>query len=106
MNGFVYIGCDKSGLFKIGISNNYKKRFGQLKTGNPFFNFMAVFSSENPSEIETEIHNKFSEKRFWGEWFSLDADDIKSILDDYTNSVFSVEEIQKSMDEVMKNEQC
>jgi hypothetical protein len=82
---YVYIGCSKNGLCKVGITTDYKKRLKQLKTGNPFFKYLAVFTSERAALTEIEIHTKFSNKRVQGEWFDLSQQDIKWIMDEYTN---------------------
>jgi hypothetical protein len=60
------IECSKTGVCKIGKSNTPLKRFDSIKTGNPFVVLIGV------SELnESELHEKYSEFRFSGEWFDF-----------------------------------
>lgn len=97
--GQLYIGYDKSGLYKIGVTYDYKKRFKAFRTGNPTFGFLFVFSVENPYAIEEELHKKFYEQRVEGEWFQLDGHDMKYICDRCmgTNSRHTVAELEQIM---------
>ncbi len=98
--GLVYIGSDRSGTLKIGITKDHKKRFRQFKTANPRFKYLAVFTSENPAVTELAIHTKFEHKRFEGEWFSLSPEDVMWILDEYVNHNFTLDDLQSVWNEV------
>lgn len=85
MSGQLYIGYDRSTLFKIGITSDHKKRYKAFKTGNPTFGYLFIFRVDNPAVAEIELHTKFSEKRIEGEWFQLGAEDLKWIWDRYAS---------------------
>jgi hypothetical protein len=58
--------CNRTGVCKIGKSSNPIKRFTSLKTANPFITMIGV------SELkEEELHKKYAEFRFSGEWFEF-----------------------------------
>ena len=58
--------CSRTGVCKIGKSNNPLKRLETIKTGNPFVNLIGV------SEIkELKLHKMYDEFRFSGEWFNF-----------------------------------
>ena len=76
--GYVYL--LKSGKdYKIGKTNDLFRRHGELKVqlpekGEPIHHF----ETDDPSGIEAYWHNRFKDKRKNGEWFALDAADIKA----------------------------
>lgn len=77
--GFVYLITDGE-LFKIGYSANHPStRLAQCQTGNP--NSLSLVGFVNGDlETEKELHRRFAANRVRGEWFSLSATDVKSIL--------------------------
>lgn len=83
--GYIYIGVDHSRLFKIGIAKNPDSRARQIQIGNPTFKIFMRFKSVNPRKIESDLHNKFIDKRVTGEWYSLSAEDITYIAENYAN---------------------
>jgi hypothetical protein len=76
--GYVYL--LKAGKdYKIGKTNDLFRRHGELKVqlpekGEPIHHF----ETDDPSGIEAYWHNRFKHKRKNGEWFALDASDIKA----------------------------
>ena len=80
---FVYLMCDTSnGYFKIGISNNPEYRERTLQSEKPTIE--KVCAKEFPNRaialaIESALHKTYESKRIRGEWFALDADDVKAI---------------------------
>lgn len=82
--GYLYVGFDATKLFKIGITNNYEKRLRQFRTGNPTFHYIMVFNVESPAVAEIEMHTKFDYLKYSGEWFKLNASDLKWIYDRFT----------------------
>lgn len=78
MQGYVYL--LKAGKdYKIGRTNDVFRRHGELKVqlpekGEP----IHYFQTDDPSGIEAYWHNRFKDKRKNGEWFALDAADIKA----------------------------
>jgi len=81
MSGYIYLGFDASGLFKIGITNDVEKRLRQFRTANPTFFLLLHIPVEHPAVVEVELHTKFSDKRVRGEWFCLDGGDLLYIYD-------------------------
>jgi len=73
---YVYLIFDPfSRLTKIGKSLYPNKRYMAIKTSNPHAELF--FYSKNYSEAE--LHERFKNKREFGEWFALDKQDIFSI---------------------------
>lgn len=74
-----YFAIDDSGLVKIGRSNDWKKREGQLKTGNANVKIILVLKDN----VETELHRKFYDKQYRGEWYKITKDEIINIMNSY-----------------------
>lgn len=71
----VYVIQHELGLYKIGISQNPKKRLSGLQTGSPFK--LSLVQTENPVDagrVEKYLHDKLSRYHFRGEWFDLPDD--------------------------------
>jgi hypothetical protein len=64
-----------SGMYKIGFSNNPKKRERTLQSEKPSINMVKVWDKN----IERELHILYSEFRIRGEWFSLSKLQVKYI---------------------------
>ena len=80
MKDYIYIVIAQNGLFKIGETTSVPERFAQIKSANacnvePFFYF------EGSPEFEKELHILFAKKRVRGEWFALDYEDLKSLVE-------------------------
>ena len=82
---FVYLMVDTTnGYFKIGISNNPNYREKTLQSEKPTIELMA--SKQFPvrkiaESIEKSLHDVYAEKRLRGEWFELDEQDVKHIIE-------------------------
>ena len=77
LTGYVYL--LKSGKFyKIGSTNNPDRRQYEIGLQLPekIHNIHSI-ETDDPSGIEAYWHNRFREKRLQGEWFDLNANDIK-----------------------------
>lgn len=77
-NGFVYL--LKSGKFyKIGKTNSLDRRQYEIGLQLPeAVQPIHSIETDDPSGIEAYWHNRFKEKRMNGEWFQLDAVDIRA----------------------------
>ena len=77
MARYVYlIQSSESGIYKIGISQNPRKRLEQLQTGiGEELRLIEKYESNYYSKIETALHNRHSLKRVRGEWFDLTLED-------------------------------
>lgn len=75
-NTCTYILTDNSGLYKIGKSNNVKKRLSAFMVGNPSCKLVAII----PLDVESIFHEHFKDKRVTGEWFRLSESDLGEIM--------------------------
>jgi hypothetical protein len=70
----------KSGIYKIGITNDIDFRLKCMQTGCPFKLFAyKAYKNENPLGIEQSLHAFFGKKRLEGEWFTLSYVDLNYI---------------------------
>jgi hypothetical protein len=78
VQGYVYL--LKSGRhFKIGKSNAVGRRERELAIQLPEeVRRVHVIETDDPSGIEAYWHTRFSQKRANGEWFNLDAADVRA----------------------------
>lgn len=80
--GYVYIiqqiGMDD--YYKIGKTKNIDSRLSNLKTGSPT-GYTVTNSGyvKNMDKCESFLHDKYSNKRVQGGWFSLSDKDLKDI---------------------------
>lgn len=79
----VYIMQSDSGQIKIGISKNVKKRKKSLENSGfmKITNYYKTRPCSNPFEIERAMHKHFEKFRLRGEWFSCEAGDAITVLD-------------------------
>jgi len=81
-NGVVYFIYDGNNV-KIGHSTNLDTRISALQVGNP--NFIEVLATIDNAgkQIESEIHEMFSNDRLSGEWFDLDSSFLLKVKKKY-----------------------
>lgn len=104
--GYVYIisniGSFGKNVFKIGVTRrlNPLDRINELGSASvPFkFDVHALIFSDNAYKLESELHNKFNDKRInqvnhRKEYFNITIDDIKNALKDYQNLTFDFNEL-------------
>ena len=119
---FNYIFKDDRGNYKIGISNNYLIRLDTIRLQNPSTKLImkkGIIGGEESEmkeiaeEIEKELHEKFKDKRIYGEWFRLNKKDIVRIWKffgynwiptggKFINQKEALEIFDKSIDEAIK----
>lgn len=82
-DGYIYIlQIEEFDLYKIGVSQNVKRRIKDIRSNNPFYcKLIYVGSFYDVYEIEKQIHELFSINKFKGEWFKSYKDDIKDLID-------------------------
>lgn len=75
------------GKYKIGVTNNTKKRLKQLSCGCP--QIKCIYEScfiSNAFEVEKILHNHYRKYCIGGEWFSfIDVIEIQDIVDELGN---------------------
>jgi hypothetical protein len=73
----------KSGpYYKIGKSMNIGKRVNQLIVALPQETVhVHSISTDNPGELERQLHEKYAAKRVRGEWFELDMFEVDELCD-------------------------
>lgn len=78
-SGYIYIAqCQITKKYKIGCSKDYRARIKQLKTSNPAIILIKVYEVDDML-FEKKLHDIFKAKKFNGEWFDLNEDDLGNI---------------------------
>lgn len=82
--GYVYlIGSVRFGWYKIGKSKNASIRINHLGILLPFrIEIFGVWKTDNPTLLESHLHDKYRSNRINGEWFSFTAERVRSLLSD------------------------
>ena len=81
-------------FYKIGITNNLKKRLETLQTGSPVtLDVYFQFRTLHAEIIEEKLHQKFSFYNTSGEWFKIPEENIKEFLEnDFISFAKKIEE--------------
>ena len=78
--GYVYLLQSPTGTYKIGKTTNPENRLRTFGVKLPFeVEYICLIKTKNPKETESELHNKFSDKRMGGEFFKLSNEDIEYV---------------------------
>ena len=72
---YLYI-IENNGLYKIGYSSNWKKRYQNYKTHLGSVNLIYLTKQDNCFDLENYLHSLFLSKRKSGEWFNLNDDEL------------------------------
>lgn len=83
---------------KIGMSNspNCSSRFFSFCTFAPYgAEIVACILSENPLELEKQMHERFKDKRLNGEWFDITDEHIKHATSEMVCSILPKESRKK-----------
>lgn len=76
---------------KIGKTKNIKQRLPNIQTGNPDAVLVGFLKVENADVLEKELHVKFKELAYKGEWFKYS----KEIIDYFeTHELFCKEKVK------------
>ncbi len=82
--GVVYLIQEQHGAVKIGKTISLSRRLATLESMIPYeLTVLLVIETSDMHRLEVELHTRFSESRFNGEWFRLSSDDIKLIEIEY-----------------------
>lgn len=74
-----YLMINDKGHVKIGKSHNPKVRESTLQSEQPYVKLFAI----SYSDVESELHFKYSKNRIRGEWFDLSDVQINMIIESY-----------------------
>lgn len=75
--GYVYLLQSPTKAYKIGRTSNPKSRAKTFGVQLPFeVEFICLIQADDMRQLETELHQRFSDKRINGEWFALSPDDV------------------------------
>lgn len=83
--GYVYV-IEIENHYKIGISKNPKKRFGEYTKLYKEPKVVVCEKVKGYDLVEQKLHSYFANKHERGEWFSLDENDIEKIKN-YINHI-------------------
>ena len=76
--GWVYVIQADNGLYKIGKTKDWDGRLNHFTVKLPYeLVFIMRIETEDRHELESFLHEQYSDKRIRGEWFRLDDDDIE-----------------------------
>lgn len=80
-HGYVYLFRLSSGHYKIGLSNNPRRRGREITSGLPFtLEIIHQIPSNQIACLEHELHEQFKDKRHGTtEWFELHDSDVAAI---------------------------
>ncbi|RIW30697.1 GIY-YIG nuclease family protein [Bacillus salacetis] len=90
--GYVYFVQEYlNGSFKIGKTKHINKRMNLFNVKLPFeHQLVHLIKSGNHHQTEIAFHKHFAQQRLEGEWFALDAEDVKWLRSErYTEEINS-----------------
>ncbi|MFC8704124.1 GIY-YIG nuclease family protein [Streptomyces anulatus] len=74
------IGDGRSGVVKIGMTSNLRRRLSGLQTGSAY-ELRVLWSFGGDAELESYLHSRFVQKRMVGEWFDFGgADPVEAVM--------------------------
>ena len=77
--GFVYLVQAHRGEFKIGRTNLVDRRLSELGVMAAVeHKLVHEIKTDDPAGVEAYWHRRFEVKRMRGEWFRLDAADVRA----------------------------
>jgi hypothetical protein len=78
--GFVYLLQSPTSAYKIGRSKNPDHRLKTFGIQLPYeVEYLAVIPTDDMYTLESELHERYADKRVNGEWFELDDNDVEYI---------------------------
>jgi hypothetical protein len=79
--GYIYLVWANTGEYKIGYTIDVGNRIKAFSVQPPFeYKVIHTFPADDMEQAEILLHDKFSEKRIKGEWFSLNDEDVSWFL--------------------------
>lgn len=84
----VYVIKEPFGRYKIGRSCDFEKRLRHILMMMPYPpEYYILIPSTTATNLEHELHQKFSDKRRNGEWFELCDDDLYFIHANFDSEI-------------------
>lgn len=83
---FTYMMFDGN-YYKIGQSLDVKKRFLNMRVGNPKLKIICY----GRGRTEQNLHNEYENKNIRGEWFDLSHNDVLTIINKITGKLLTKE---------------
>lgn len=81
MNIVYLVNAQKTSFFKIGVTNNIKRRINDMQTGCPLkIKYVHAVYTEHGLEVENQLHSYASEYHVIGEWYELPFETVKRII--------------------------
>jgi len=79
-NGYVYIVWSDRQLYKIGRTNDVRRRMRELaKRGETGLRIVHTLQAQDMIQMEAYLHQRFASKRVTGEWYALAGEDVEYI---------------------------
>lgn len=75
---YLYVLKNELGRYKIGVSIDVEKRVKALEISSGS-KIEIIFKFNSRGDFENKLHRHFKEKRYLGEWFSLNESDLEFI---------------------------
>jgi hypothetical protein len=90
-------------VYKIGLSENPRKRVKQLQTGSPYkLEIIKVITTQHPSKLEKNLHYRFSHFKIdeniynlTGEWFNIPIQDVNKFKETCSQVENNLENLKK-----------
>ncbi len=82
--GYVYViqEVEFSRLYKIGRTNNPARRLPEIRNLLPGASeIVAIVDAQDAPALEWQLHQRYTESRKRGEWFSLSGAQVREICD-------------------------
>lgn len=91
--GYVYLLHADTGHYKIGFSRDPQKRLKDLDVGPMNITLIHSIPADDMANAELRLHQMLEAKRWKGEWFALNEDDVHFIkaLKKYVSGNFFTE---------------
>jgi len=89
--GYIYFIKADNGLVKIGKTINLKDRCKNIKHNNLLeTELLFAIKTNNLTKVENNLHKRYENKRYKGEWFSLTKNDIETLKEYLIKSEYAI----------------
>ena len=82
IKGYIYLLAGLPGTYKIGRTANLESRLGNFAVKLPFkVKVVCIIPTEDTVTLEKELHQKYQACRLEGEWFQLNDEEVRQIIE-------------------------